>query len=162
VVILIPLLLGIESWSKLNIETNLRTVADQRWNALEQYCAQNSDNYYVVDVYSSTSYNGASYSEKIFKNVDNSYKNYDVCGGWTAKSPLMRQKLSVMGLKYIQSALYTQKAYFIAACDKDLTWITSYYKKRGYNVEPLKIDTIYTDNGEEAFAVYKLGEGRVY
>jgi hypothetical protein len=64
-----------------------------------------------------------------------------------------------MGLKYIQSALYTQKAYFIAACDKDLTWLSGYYQNRGYNVAPISIDTIYTEYNEAAFTVYRI-EGR--
>jgi hypothetical protein len=158
-ILVISTLLMVESWNNLNTEMKLRAEADERWNALMEYCAGNESVYYVVDVYSSTSYNGASYSEKIFKNVDNSYKNYDICGGWTAKSPLMRQKLSVMGLKYIQSALYTQKAYFIATGDKDLTWLSEYYQNRGYDVAPVCIDTIYTQDNEEAFRVYRI-EGR--
>jgi hypothetical protein len=158
-ILALPVLLMVVSWNNLSTEMNMRVEADKRWNALMDYCANNESNYYVIDVYSSTSYNGASYSEKMFKNVDNSYKNYDICGGWTAKSPLMRQKLSVMGLKYIQSALYIQKAYFIAACDKDLTWLTSYYQNRGYDVAPNCVDTIYTQSGEAAFMVYRI-EGR--
>jgi hypothetical protein len=157
-IIIMPLLLMNVSWGNVNNEMGLRKQADMRWRALTEYCAKNNTNYYVIDVYSSTSYNGASYSEKIFKNVDNSYKNYDICGGWTAKSPLMRQKLSVMGLKYIQSALYTQKAYFVAACDKDLTWLSRYYQNRGYNVSPICTDIIYTDDNEAAFMVYRIEE----
>jgi hypothetical protein len=147
-----------DSWKAVGSEMDMRAIADARWNALMEYCLENESNYYVIDVYSATSYNGASYSEKIFENVDSSYKNYDICGGWTAKSPLMRQKLSVMGIKYIQSALYTGKAYFIAACDKDITWLNRYYNNRGYNVSPICIDTIYTDNNEAAFMVYKIEE----
>jgi hypothetical protein len=158
-IVIIPGLLMNESWSNTSTEMSLRVQADERWNALMEYCAENEGNYYVIDVYSSTSYDGVSYSEKIFKNVDNSYKNYDICGGWASKSPIMRQKLSVMGLKYIQSALYTQKAYFIAACDKDLTWLSGYYQNRGYNVAPISIDTIYTEYNEAAFTVYRI-EGR--
>jgi hypothetical protein len=158
-IVIVPLILSVGSWSSVNTEMTLRADADERWNALMSYCAANDSSYYVIDVYSATSYNGASYSEKIFKNVDNSYKNFDICGGWTAKSPLVRQKLSVMGLKYIQSALYTQKAYFIAAGDKDLTWLSKYYQNRGYDVAPVWVDTIYTQNSEEAFRVYRI-EGR--
>jgi hypothetical protein len=156
--IMVPTLLVTESWSGLQKEMELRAEADSRWNALMDYCAENSDNYYVIDVYSSTSYNGANYSEKIFENVDNSYRNFDICGGWIAKSPLMRQKLSVMGLKYIQSALYLQKAYFIVACDKDITWLNRYYQNRSYNVAPICVDYIYDYDNEAAFMVYKIEE----
>jgi hypothetical protein len=156
--LMIPVLLMTESWGSIKTEMELRAQADSRWNALMNYCEENDDNYYVVDVYSSTSYNGVPYSEKIFENVDNSYKNFDICGGWVAKSPLMRQKLSVMGLKYIQSALYNKKAYFIAECDKDLTWLNRYYNNRGYNVATICTDIIYTDSNEAAFMVYRIEE----
>jgi hypothetical protein len=146
------------NYNAVNTEYTLRAQADARWNSLVDYCGENIENYYVIDVYSSTSYNGVAYSEKIFKNVDNSYRNFDICGGWIAKSPLYRQKLARSGIKDVQSALYSNKAYFIAECDKDLTWIGEYYGKRGYNVVPVCEDIIYTDNNEAAFMVYKLSE----
>lgn len=133
-----------------------RAKADARWGALADYCRENGQNYYVIDVYSSTSYNGISYSEKLFADADNSYKNFDICGGWAAKSPLARQKLDRMGLKDVQDALYSTKAYFVAAQGKDLLWLAEYYRKRGMDVEPVCVDKISVDDGETAFEVYVL------
>ena len=130
------------------------------------YCRKNGNNYYIIDVYSSTSYQGAPYSEKIFSEksifVDNTYKNYDVCGGWAVKSPLTRQKLARKGLKDIQGALCgakkdnRTKTYFIAAPDKELGWLVQYYEKRRISVEPKRVDQIRTPSSAAAFEVYEL------
>jgi hypothetical protein len=153
-----PIVSFSDNWKSLNNEMELRAQADIRWKALAEYCKENNDSYFTIDVYSLTSYNGANYSEKIFKDVDNSYRNFDICGGWAAKSPLMREKLAVSGIKYIQSALYLQKAYFIAACDRDVTWLGRYYYSRGYDAAIICVDTIYTDDNEAAFSVYRIEE----
>lgn len=143
-------------------EYRARALADERWNALKSYCAENKDCFYVIDVYSSTSYNGAPYSEKIFKNVDNSYRNFDICGGWAAKSPLYRSKLARSGFRDVQSALCAKKtgtgakAYFVASSDKDLAWLGAYYAKRGIAAVPVCVDTIYAPEGTPAFSVYEL------
>lgn len=134
-----------------------REKADGRWYALMDYCRQNGQSYYMIDVYSATSYEGASYSEKIFRNVDNSYKNFDYCGGWLAKSPLARQKLSDRGYRDVQSALIADTGmYFVAAPGRDMEWLEAYYAKRGAAVACSRVDEIYTDAGETAFYVYRI------
>lgn len=148
----------VNNYKAVSAEYSARLEADGRWGALMQYCRSHSENYYVIDVYSSTSYEGAPYSEKIFRNTDDSYKNFDICGGWAAKSPLYRQKLAKAGIKDIQSALrYSRyKTYFVAAKDKDLSWLSCYYEKRGILAKPVETDTVMTANGEGAFTVYAL------
>lgn len=129
---------------------------NSRWESLLSYCKEHEGDYYVVDVYSSTSYEGISYSEKIYKNVDNSYRNFDICGGWLAKSPLTQEKLMKSRIKDLESALYPEKkAYFIAACDRDVSWLAAYYDFKGQAVEPARVDTIY-DGDTACFVVYQL------
>lgn len=134
-----------------------RIEANQRWEALISYCKEHQENYYSVDVYSSTSYQGDIYSEKIFKEVDNSYRNFDVCGGWVAKSPLMYEKLEKSGIENLERAFLLEEdnVFFVAACDKDINWLREYYTEKGYEIEIEVIDTIYADV-EEAFYVYDL------
>lgn len=145
-------------------EYHMRAAADARWGAMMDYCRKNGNNYYVIDVYSSTSYQGAPYSEKMFVDVDHSYKNFDLCGGWAAKSPLARQKLERYHFRDVQSALCGSrtggqaKAYFVANADKNLDWLIQYYKKRGIMVELRRVDQIWTDTGELAFDVYELAK----
>jgi len=139
-----------------------RAAADERWNAMMDYCRKNGNNYYIIDVYSSTSYQGIPYSEKIFTDVDNSYKNFDLCGGWAAKSPLSRQKLDRHHFRDIQSALVgaktggKAKAYFIAGADKNLDWLVQYYEKRGITIGLKCIDRIQTGTAENVFYIYEL------
>lgn len=138
-------------------EYKARERADKRWNAFMDYCRENNGKYYVIDVYSSTSYEGAPYSEKIFKDADNSYKNFDYCGGWLAKSPLARKKLADRGFRDMQSALLGRSGVFFAASpDKDMDWITAYYAARGVGISCETIDEIRTDGDEAAFLVYEL------
>lgn len=141
---------------KLQSEYEARERINSRWESLLAYCAEHEDAYYAVDVYSSTSYEGISYSEKICKNVDNSYRNFDICGGWLSKSPLMYEKLGKMQIETLEEALISKdNVYFVATPDKDLSWLVDYYAYKGKTVNPFKVDTIY-DNGAECFAVYHL------
>ena len=141
---------------KLQSEYEARERINSRWESLIAYCAEHEDAYYAVDVYSSTSYEGILYSEKIYKNVDNSYRNFDICGGWLSKSPLMYEKLGKMQIETLEEALISKdNVYFVATPDKDLSWLVDYYAYKGKTVNPFKVDTIY-DNGAECFAVYHL------
>lgn len=141
---------------KLQAEYEARERVNSRWESLLAYCAGHEDAYYVVDVYSSTSYEGISYSEKIYKDVDNTYRNFDICGGWLSKSPLMYEKLKKMQIATLEEALVKKEnVYFVATPDKDLTWLVDYYAFKGKIVNPLRVDTIYFDD-TECFAVYYL------
>lgn len=145
--VLCALVLLVGNTQKVSEEYAGRAAADAQWNALTDYCRKNGDNYYVIDVYSSTSYQGVPYSEKIFRNVDNSCKNFDICGGWMAKSPLTRQKLEKYGLKDIQSALcngkgIAAKTYFVSNEDRQPDWLLLYYEKRGISMTAERIETV--------------------
>ena len=143
---------------KLQAEYEAREWVNTRWEALLAYCAEHEDSYYAVDVYSSTSYEGVAYSEKIYKNVDNTYRNFDICGGWLSKSPLMYEKLEKMQFATLEEALIVQKnAYFVALPEKDLTWLVDYYAYKGKKVNLQRVDTIYA-NEAECFAVYDIQE----
>ncbi len=145
--------------SNVGAEYEARESADDRWNAFMDYCRANSGNYYVIDVYSSTSYGGASYSEKVFEDVDNSYKNFDYCGGWLAKSPLARQKLAAEGYRDVRSALLGGRGvYFVAAADRDVSWLEAFYAVRGAQVQCVGVDEILTAEGNTAFTVYRVME----
>lgn len=146
-----------KNFIRVSNEYEARERADSRWYALMDYCRENEERYYVIDVYSSTSYEGAAYSEKIFRDTDDTYKNFDYCGGWLAKSPLARQKLTDKGFRDMQSALLKQsKVYFVAAPERDMEWMETYYAKRGVNIACEHVDEIRTDSEETAFFVYGL------
>ena len=127
------------------------------WEALIDYCRENPDNYYVVDVYSSTSSDGIPYSEKMFVNADNHYRNFDLCGGWVAKSPLMNEKLEKSGLTDIQTDLCdsNKNVYFIAKADRDVEWLKDYYNEKGQAVDITVADTL-TVYDKVLFNIYKV------
>lgn len=145
-------------------EYEKREQINARWEALIAYCSGQEDNFYIIDVYSSTSYQGIPYSEKLFQNVDNSLRNFDLCGGWLTKSPLTNQKLDSLNIAKLETALYSREetqgrnAYFVADCDKNLDWLVSYYRYKGEEVEPRQVDTIM-EGDTPAFAVYELQQG---
>lgn len=141
---------------KTTIEYKERERVNPRWESLIAYCSEHEDAYYVVDVYSSTSYEGIPYSEKIYEKADNSYRNFDICGGWLSKSPLMYEKLAKMQILDLESALAAgENVYFVATPDKDLTWLVNYYAYKGKAIKAERVDIIY-DGEAECFAVYRL------
>ena len=137
-------------------EYQMRQEVDERWNALTAYCMSHRENYYTVDVYSSTSYKGVPYSDRLFEASDNQYRNYDICGGWIAKSPLMLNKQKKAGFNRLEEALIDGSALFIAAPDTDMQWIGDYYKDRGSTIEAAIIDEITMTDGTVVYQVYRI------
>lgn len=133
-----------------------REQINPRWEALMDYCKRNPDKYYLIDVYSSTSYQGVAYSEKVFQNVDNSYRNFDLCGGWLAKSPLTKEKLLKSGIRNMETELiFSDQLCFIADCNRDMQWMKDYYKQKGKTIEIEAVDII-VDEGNALFYVYEI------
>ena len=137
-------------------EYDMRLEADARWNTLTEYCSHNPKQYYSIDVYSSTSYQGTPYADKIFAASDNQYTNYDICGGWIAKSPLTRAKQERAGFKGLEEALLTGQVLFVAKPDSDVSWLSAYYQNRGKTVEPKVTDEVKTADGETIYLIYQL------
>lgn len=137
-------------------EYDMRLEADARWNTLTEYCSHNPKQYYSIDVYSSTSYQGTPNADKIFAASDNQYTNYDICGGWIAKSPLMKAKQEKAGFKGLEEALLTGQVLFVAKPDSDVSWLSAYYQNRGKTVEPKVTDEVKTADGETIYLIYQL------
>lgn len=137
------------------------------WDA---YAKAHPNNYYYLDVYSTVSF-----MEKMFKDVDNSQKNYDLLGGWVCHSPLQdeaRKAYVEIGLEENtvleeESALQTEKQsiaeallldnfYFVAASNQDVTFMEEFYKSQGKKILLELTDTV--ENGENPFMVYQVVE----
>ena len=138
-------------WTKSYTEKVQRENINKEWIMLQEYCAENKENYYLIDVYSSVDY-----TEKMFEDVDNSYRNYDLCGGWTAKSPLYTQKLEKSGITNIEKDLIEKEnVFFVSKANRDIEWLTNYYSEKGTTVQPEIVEEIEL-NGEVRFVIYKL------
>ncbi len=128
-----------------------RETTNREWDLLRGYFMDNPDNYYLLDVYSTVAY-----SEKMFEDVDNSYRNYDICGGWAAGSPVYMEKLSKRGIGNIQSDLMNMNnVYFVTRIDRDMDWFVAYYKSKGYEVR-LDTEACFRIDGEIRFMIYRV------
>jgi hypothetical protein len=140
-------------------ELHSRELMRAHYDALYDYFADNRDNFYFIDVYTSVSceeemeQGEATFSEKLFERVDNSYANHDLMGGWGAKSPLTDKKLSRAGYNDMQSGLLSQNAYMVQTKSKSVDWIIDYYKDKGIDVTVDRVEDV-----AGAFAIYSVRE----
>ncbi|MBQ6888383.1 MAG: hypothetical protein IJN54_12825 [Lachnospiraceae bacterium] len=138
-------------WSRAYTSSIKREEINKEWIYLQEYCKENEENYYLIDVYSSVDY-----TEKMFENVDNSYRNFDLCGGWTAKSPLYEEKLAQRGITDIENDLKEKEnLFFVIKANRDIEWLTEYYKEKGIKVQTEIFKEIEL-NGEVRFVIYRL------
>ena len=143
-----------ESMTKVQVEYERREEVNTAYTALTEYCGEHPDNYYFFDVFSSVAY-----SEKMFRDVDNSLSNYDLMGGWICKSPLYDAKLAQFGLQTMETALLEENhAYILCRLDRpeaDMLWLKHYFEIDGRDVEIKMVDDIRVD-GKSVFGVYQL------
>lgn len=138
-------------WDRAWEEAAARERGNEEWQLLQEYCGENYENYYIIDVYSSVNY-----TEKIFENVDNSYRNYDLCGGWTAKSPLYRKKLAQRQIDNLEEALAEREdVFFVSKANRSVEWLENYYAAKGRTVKAEEAYKIM-QNGEVRFVIYRL------
>ena len=129
----------------------------QHYDALYDYFADNKDNFYFIDVYTSVSCGEdmaegeTFFSEKMFKNVDNTYANHDLMGGWASKSPLTEKKFKAFGFDSMQDAILLDNVYVVQNKSEDIKWLTDYYTEKGYDIQITKVDTV-----ADAFGIYTV------
>lgn len=142
--------------SATRADANKREVANRGADAISQYCSSHPQNFYFEDVYSTVSF-----SQKIFKNVDNSITNYDIMGGWMCKTPLYGEKLRRFGLGNTQDALLKEEGVYFIIEIPDMEsdaysgpeWMVEYYHDKGFSVALKQIDVI-----DSRFAVFQVVE----
>ena len=140
-------------------EKALREEMLSSYRQLETYVRQNPDSFYFYDVYTSVSYAAvadkevATYSEKLFEDVDNSCYNRDILGGWASKSPLAVKKIKSMGFDSASEALLDSKVYFVQNKTEDVTWLSDFYTDKGISVEISQVDIV-----ADIFSIYQITE----
>ena len=99
------------------------------------------------------------YSEKMFDRPmpveeERGY-NYDICGGWLAKSPLTLEKYRRYGISSVEEALLENgNVYFVAAHEADLAWLVGFYEEKG-----IRLTMELQDQAAGRFNVYRLKAG---
>ena len=139
-------------FSKVKNEQVRREQVLVNQNLLDDYAKANAENYYYLDVYSTVSF-----VEKMFADVDNSQKNYDLLGGWFYKSPLQKENM----LKYtecttMEEALLKENVYFVAEKEADVSFVEDYYETKNKTITLEIQDTV--GEGENPFLIYKVME----
>ena len=133
-----------------------RDVMRNHYDALYEYFDQHPESFYFVDVYTSVSATDGdekTFSEKMFENVDNSFANHDIMGGWASKSPLYYKKLEKAGYTSMQEAILKENVYIVSKTIYDVDWLFEYYLDKGQKVDIEQVDQV-----TDAFAVYKVSE----
>lgn len=157
-------------FGQVRAEQSRRDQLLQQQKLWDDYAKANPDNYYYLDVYSTVSF-----MEKMFKEVDNSRKNYDLLGGWVCHSPLQEEarksyvemdsekkdileesSVSQTENASIAEVLLLDNFYFVAESICDVTFIEEYYASQGKKVVLELEDTV--GEGENPFLVYKVIE----
>lgn len=153
---------------RVKSEQVLREQSLEQQKLWDDYAKENPENYYYLDVYSTVNF-----MEKMFKDVDNSQKNYDLLGGWICHSPLQqeaRKKYVIeiaekesssseedileQEVKSIAEALLTDNFYFVAEKSCDITFMKEFYASEGIIVRLEVTDSV--GEGENPFLVYKI------
>lgn len=139
------------SMQSVQTESVRREDVNQEMTALKKYCKEQENIFYLMDVYSTVAY-----SEKMFSNVDNSYSNYDIMGGWVNRSPLMYKKYNVFHFTAMEQAIpENNNICVISKLEYPLDWLKSYYSQKGKVVEIEEVDRIKVGE-KEVFGVYKV------
>ena len=138
--------------SKVKMEQSRREQILINQNLWDEYAKANSENYYYLDVYSTVSF-----MEKMYEEVDNRQKNYDLLGGWICNSPLQKEaRAAYTESNTIAEALLTENFYVVAAANRDITFVEDFYESKDVKVKLDIQDTI--GEGDNPFVVYKIEE----
>lgn len=138
-------------WQMAEAEIARRESVNEIMVEFDVYAKSHPENYYYMDVYSTVAF-----SEKMFEDVNNSQKNYDLLGGWVSGSPL--QKLtSVNYYKDMLSRaelLLLDNFYFVIEEGRDISFLGDFYRTLGIEIEVEVIDTVAGQGSE--FAIYRI------
>ena len=130
-----------QSVNEVLSDMKAREEANRGEMAIAAYCKTHPENFYFEDVYSTVGF-----SQKIFKNVDNSIANYDIMGGWMCKSPLYREKLKQYGITTMEDGLLNESNVYVIidteAQGGNTDWLKAYYEQKGITVSVEQKDLI--------------------
>ena len=139
------------AWQNVETEMQRRECINAAIKELDVYAKQNPGNFYYIDVYSSVAF-----SEKMFKDVDNSQKNYDILGGWASGSPLQKQSTASYHEDKLSRAelLLQDNFYFVCEDGTDTEFLEEFYSGHGMIVSAVEMDRIESEY--KTLLIYKL------
>ena len=136
---------------QVQVEEIFRKENNRPLELFAEYAAENPENYYFMDVYSSVNF-----SEKVFKNIEIVQKNYDILGGWIAKSPLQKEVLEAYAGETVDiSEMLLQKNFFFVINNKrDTTFMDDYYFEKNILLTYERVCCF--GEGENQLVVYQI------
>lgn len=139
------------AWQNVESEMVRRENVNAVMEAFDAYAKANPNNYYYIDVYSSVVF-----SEKMFEDVDNTQKNYDILGGWADRSPLQKASTKKYHRDNLSRAELLLQYNFYFVCDKesDTEFLEEFYGGHGWIVSLKEKERVGAD--EDTLIVYKL------
>lgn len=139
------------AWQNVETEMQRRECINAAIKELDVYAKQNPGNFYYIDVYSSVDF-----SEKMFEDVDNSQKNYDILGGWASGSPLQKQSTASYHEDKLSRAelLLQDNFYFVCEDGTDTEFLEEFYSGHGMIVSAVEMDRIESEY--KTLLIYKL------
>ena len=132
-------------------EISQKHSANNDAQTIAEYCKEHPDSYYFEDVYSTVAF-----SQRMFRDVDNSITNYDIMGGWICKSPLYEKKLEYFGLSSMADGLLNNDRVYMIMEEGSADWLEAYYMEQGISVEINQVDFIGKFYG--VYQVREIGE----
>lgn len=129
-----------------------RERVNKNWYAIDGYCRERSENFYLEDVYSTVSF-----SRRIFDDAGQGYANYDILGGWMCGSPLYHDKMGHYGIESVQKALLGQENVYLIMSDPEVLdqgfgWIEEYYD----DAQGISVTAEKTDSIGDGYSVYQI------
>ena len=115
---------------------------------IKEYCAQNPERLYYMDVASMTEL----YGRVTLKNTEPEYINYIQMGDWSAYCPHYEKKLKNHGVENIAESMNDENTYVVMLHNYQLKCLKEYL-----NVEEEWVETIWGAN-DNAYAVYQFHE----
>jgi len=142
------------SYETVKYEALGREYNNVSWNALKEYAGENPENYYCLDVYSTVNF-----KDKVFGQKEPAQKNYDILGGWMAKSPLHREGLDQYtdwAGQPLAEALLTENFYYVTDVGRDITFLQEFYELQGKEIGLLEVARFGKDS--PVLVVFKVSE----
>jgi len=84
-----------------------RKTYNSEWDEF-RFCAARAEGYYYIDVYDTVNF-----SEEIFSTGQSNLRNYEIAGGWIAKSPAFYEKARLFGFDTPRDGIESGKAHFL-------------------------------------------------
>lgn len=136
---------------KAEEEQTRRAEVNAVMRQFEEYTEAHPEDYFYMDVYSTVDF-----SEKMFVNVDNSQKNYDILGGWASGSPLQKDATVPYREEAFSRAelLLQDNFYYVCEEGSDTEYLKEFYSGHGMVVELTREESFTTDT--KTLVVYRI------